>query len=169
MCFIHIDIWRQKNECLWDIRKKDISIVRACVTKPFARDSYWSAHPRSANTRSLFVQDTSYPFHWSIVFPISSILPDMILPYLRHRQMAKNTTYNLRMSRRYWIGRPDNWTVSSRMPSNIQLLAKSYGPSHQTLTNNAPYNRIYIYTREYRSCCIIRLVYNRTTTRVFRR
>ena len=122
--------------------------MRACVTKPFARDSYWSAHPRSANTRSLFVQDTSYPFHWSIVFPISSILPDMILPYLRHRQMAKNTTYNLRMSRRYWIGRPDNWTVSSRMPSNIQLLAKSYGPSHQTLTNNAPYNRIYIYTHE---------------------
>ena len=111
--------------------------MRACVTKPFARDSYWSAHPRSANTRSLFVQDTSYPFHWSIVFPISSILPDMILPYLRHRQMAKN--------------------------------AKSYGPSHQTLTNDAPYNRIYIHTREYRSCCIIRLVYNRTTTRVFRR
>ena len=55
----------------------------------------------------------------------------MILPYLRHRQMAKN--------------------------------AKSYGPSHQTLTNDAPYNRIYIHTREYRSCCIIRLVYNRTT------
>ena len=74
----------------------------------------------------------------------------MILPYLRHRQMAKNTTYNVRMSRRYWsIGRPDNWTLSSRMPSNIQLLAKRYGPSHQTLTNDAPtLITVYIYTHE---------------------
>ena len=41
------------------------------------------------------------------------------------------------------------------MPSNIQLLAKRYGPSHQTLTNDAPtLITVYIYTHENRGVVV---------------